>query len=145
MKKLLILSSIFLFIATSLNAQDWKTDLNDAKKIASEKNNPIVLVFQGSDWCAPCIKLDTQIFSTQEFTNYAKDHYVMLKADFPKKSKNKLTDEQQEKNDKLAEKYNPNGYFPYVVVLDKTGKVLGNTGYKNISPAEYIKILNTFK
>ena len=68
----------------------------------------------------------------------------MLKADFPKKKANKLSKEQQDKNDLLAEKYNQNGYFPLVVVLDKTGKVLGTTGYKNITPAEYIKLLSSF-
>jgi len=114
MKKILALSCYFFFISFAINAQQWLTDFNEAKKIATEKNQHIILVFQGSDWCAPCIKLDTEIFSTQQFIDYSKDHYVMLKADFPKKSKNKLTEEQQEKNNKLAEKYNKQGFFPYV-------------------------------
>lgn len=139
-----ILSILLFFIAFMAEAQDWHTDLNEAKKIASEKNQEIILVFQGSDWCAPCIKLDTEIWSTQEFINYSKKHFVMLKADFPRKSKNKLDKTQQEKNNQLAEKYNTQGYFPYVVVLDKNGEVKGSTGYKNVSPSEYIKILNSF-
>ena len=86
-----ILLCYFLFFAIiSMKAQEWQTDLNEAKKIASEKNQNIILVFQGSDWCAPCIKLDTEIWSTTEFTAYSKEHFVMLKADFPRKSKNKL-------------------------------------------------------
>ena len=68
----------------------------------------------------------------------------MLQADFPKRSKNALPKDQQAKNDQLAEKYNPNGYFPFVVILDKTGKVLGQTGYKNMSSKEYIDHLNSF-
>ena len=52
--------------------------------------------------------------------NYAKDHFVMLKADFPRKRANKLNSEQQEKNNKLAEIYNQKGYFPFVVVLWNT-------------------------
>ena len=44
----------------------------------------------------------------------------MLKADFPRKKKNLLPKPQQKNNNKLAEKYNSNGHFPFVVVLDKT-------------------------
>jgi len=32
-----------------------------------------------------------------------------------------------------------------VVVLTKDGKVVGKMGYKNVSPAEYIKFLEEFK
>ncbi len=78
------------------------------------------------------------------FKAYAKKHYVMLKADFPRKKKNRLTAEQQQMNNMLMEKYNNKGYFPYVVVLDKNGTFLGGTGYKKISPKEYIKLLDSF-
>ncbi len=144
MKKIIALGYFFFVSITLMNAQEWKTDLSEAQKIASEKNQKIILVFQGSDWCAPCIKLDTEIWSTKDFIDYSKDNFVLLKADFPRKKKNKLDDVQQEKNNKLAEKYNTNGYFPFVVVLDKNANVLGNTGYKKVSPTEYIKILNSF-
>jgi hypothetical protein len=43
------------------------------------------------------------------------------------------------------ENYNTQGYFPFVAVLDKNGKMLGSTGYKKTSPTEYIKILTSFK
>jgi thioredoxin-related protein len=142
MKKLLFLS-LFFILSLNVFAQEWITDLSEAKKIASKENKTIVLVFQGSDWCAPCIKLDREIWSTDEFKAYAKDHYVMLQADFPRSKKNKLSKEQQAKNNKLAEKYNKNGYFPFVVVLDKNGKVLEETGYLKTTPSKYIDQLNT--
>ncbi len=68
----------------------------------------------------------------------------MLKADFPRKKKNKLTDEQQKQNNQLAEKYNTQGYFPLVVVMDKNDKVLGTTGYEKMETFEYIKLLSSF-
>lgn len=143
MKKIILFS--FLFSAViSINAQEWQTDMDTAKKIATNKKQHIILVFQGSDWCGPCIKLDKEIWSTQEFKDYSKDHFVMLKADFPKRKKNKLSDSQQEKNNKLAEKYNKNAHFPFVLVLNELGQTLGATGYKNVSPTQYIKILNSF-
>lgn len=144
MKKNMILGCFLLLSVSVINAQEWLTDITEAQKIATEKNQHIVLVFQGSDWCAPCIKLDTEIWSTNEFIEYSKGHFVMLKADFPRKKKNKLDDKQQQKNNELAEKYNTKGYFPYVVVLDKDATVLGSTGYKKVSPTEYIQILSSF-
>jgi len=141
----LLVISLIIFLGSSLIAQEWQTDLEQAKAIAAEQNQNIILVFQGSDWCAPCIKLDTEVWSTEEFKTYAKNHFVMLLADFPRKKENVLSAEQQEKNNKLAEKYNGNGYFPFVVVLNKDGKVLGETGYKKITPAEYIDLLESFK
>ena len=143
MKKIFLVS---LFFATIFNAtsQNWFTDFEEAKQEATNNNKKIILVFQGSDWCAPCIKLDREIWSNEEFKSYAKNNFVMLKADFPKKKKNALPKEQQEKSNALAEKYNKNGYFPFVVVLDKFGNVLGETGYLKISPTDYIARINSF-
>ena len=69
----------------------------------------------------------------------------IYKADFPKKRTNQLTPELTEANKKLAEKYNKNGSFPLVVLLDKSGKVVGMTGFKNVSAIEYIKLLHSFE
>ncbi|NNJ89130.1 MAG: thioredoxin family protein [Eudoraea sp.] len=143
--KRLLLTGYFLFLLLPATSQEWQTDLTTAQKLASVHDLPIVLVFQGSDWCAPCIKLDREIWSTDKFKAYARQHFVMLKADFPKKKANALTVEQQEKNNALAEKYNQNGYFPYVVVMNKDGEVLGTTSYKKMDPTEYISLLESFK
>lgn len=140
--RITILSVLIAGFSGLIHAQDWTTDFTQAKAMAKEKNRKIVLVFSGSDWCAPCIKLDKNIWSSDTFKAYAKEHYVMLRADFPRKKENKLSDEQQEKNNVLAEKYNQQGFFPLVVVMDYNGNVLGTTGYKKATPGEYIKILN---
>ena len=44
-----------------------------------------------------------------------------------------------------AEKYNVEGSFPLVVVVDKTGKVIGKMGFKNVSPEEYIKMIHALE
>ena len=137
----LLLFLAYVLFSTTILAQDWMSDFEDAKTIASEKDQNILLVFSGSDWCAPCIKLEKAIWHSQEFKDYSKDHIVLLKADFPRKKKNKLTKDQQNENDQLAESYNSKGFFPLVVMLDKNGNVLGKTGYKNLPPDEYIDLL----
>ncbi|MFK5855258.1 MAG: thioredoxin family protein [Bacteroidota bacterium] len=145
MKNSIILSFILIGMVMFANAQEWQTDFDQAKEKATLENKDIILVFQGSDWCAPCMKLETEIWSTEEFKIYAADNYVMLLADFPKKKKNALSSEQQEMNNKLAETYNKNGFFPLVVLMDNNGKVLGNTGYKKMTPQEYIAHLTSLK
>ncbi|MDG2193319.1 MAG: thioredoxin family protein [Polaribacter sp.] len=143
MKTLIIFTSL-VFLTFTVSAQEWHVDFAKATEEASRSNKKIILVFQGSDWCAPCIKLDRKIWSTELFKTYAKTHFVLLKADFPRRKKNKLPKNQEEKNQLLAEKYNQQGYFPLVLVLDKKGKVLGQLGYENVSPKEYINRLSSF-
>jgi len=145
MQKLLITCIAVVAINFTVFAQDWQTNFEKAKKSAQENNLNIVLVFQGSDWCAPCIKLNKEIWSTPEFNNLAKDHFIMLKADFPRKKSNKLPEDIQAQNDKLAETYNHQGYFPLVVVLDKNGKTLGEMGYEKSTPTEYFNKLTSFE
>ena len=139
MRFLLFIASVLF--STTILAQDWMSDFEEAKSIASEKDQNILLVFSGSDWCAPCMKLENAIWLSEEFNDYANDHLVLLKADFPRKKKNKLTKEQREKNNLLAETYNSKGFFPLVVMLDKNGDVLGETGYKKLPPEDYIDLL----
>ncbi|WP_299440147.1 thioredoxin family protein [uncultured Aquimarina sp.] len=145
MKNFFLSTCLSFFCFCTALSQDWNTDIEVAKSKATKQQQNIVLVFQGSDWCAPCIKLDKEIWSTETFKAYAKDHFVMLQADFPRRKKNRLPKEQQNHNNRLAEAYNKNGHFPLVVVLDKNGEVLGQTGYKKLSPSEYIVLLTSFK
>lgn len=144
MKKKITTVLITIFHASIIFAQDWQTDFATAKEIAATEDKTIVMVFQGSDWCAPCIKLDKEIWSTEIFKSYAQDNLVMLKVDFPRRKKNALPNEQVKANASLAEKYNKSGVFPFVVVVDTDGKVLGETSYKKVSPESYIEELIAF-
>ena len=144
MKKIIVALLVMIVSVGTTMAQEWQTDINVSKEIASKESKPIILVFRGSDWCAPCIKLDREIWSAEVFKKYAAENYVMLLADFPRKKKNSLSESQSKANALLAEKYNKQGFFPFVVVLDSNGKVLGESSYKKTTPDNYIKELNTF-
>jgi thioredoxin-related protein len=134
-----------LFVSTFTFGQSWKANFEEAKATAVQEDKNILLVFSGSDWCAPCIKLDKVVWQSEEFKKEADKNWIIYKADFPKKRTNQLTPELTEANKKLAEKYNRNGSFPLVVLLDKSGKVIGMTGFKNVSAIEYIKLLHSFE
>jgi thioredoxin-related protein len=136
---------IICFLVTSIvSAQDWKTSFDDAKTEAAKDAKNIILVFSGSDWCAPCIKLDRSIWQSDAFKNASSENWILLKADFPKKKANALSEEQTKINQELAEKYNPEGSFPKVVILDDEGKVLGIMGYEKITAEEYIVKLKSY-
>ena len=143
MRKLLLLFA--LAISNFAASQEWQTNFEEAKKIATEQDKNVVIVFSGSDWCAPCIKLDKNIWQSEAFKKEAKEEWVLVKANFPRKKANELPKEQTEHNRKLAEKYDVEGSFPLVVVLDKNGKVFGKMGFKNVSPEEYIKMIHALE
>jgi len=134
-----------LFACTGMLHAQWQENFDDALNKAATEDKPLVLVFSGSDWCAPCIRLKRHIFDSEKFQAYASENYVMYDADFPRKKQNKLPEEKMNQNKSLAEKYNPKGYFPLVVVMDKDQNVLGTTGFvARTSPEKYIKTLNKF-
>ena len=144
MNKYLLLFIFCVSGFTQLHAQQWLTNFQQAKELSTTQEKTILLVFQGSDWCAPCIKLNREIFESEHFMAYAKDHFIMLQADFPRRKKNALDPELQAHNNALAELYNKGGVFPFVVVLNKDGRVLGQTSYSKKTPQEYIVELEGF-
>lgn len=143
MKKTIVF--LMLLIASLGYSQNWKNTFEEAKNQALAENKNIVLVFSGSDWCAPCIKLDKTVWQSAEFKKESETNWVIYKADFPKKKANQLDVTLAEANKKLAEKYNQSGNFPLVVLLDKSGNVLGMEGYRNLSAADYIRLLHSFE
>ena len=118
----------------------WLTDFNEAQKIAIQKHQLILLNFSGSDWCGPCIRLRKEIFNSEAFSNFADSNLVLINADFPRSSKNKLSDAQEKKNDTLADKYNADGKFPYTLLLNANGKIIKTwDGFPNVSPDEFVR------
>jgi thioredoxin-related protein len=119
------LSLIFLLATMwSFSAIEWTTDFNKAKTEATEKSKYILLNFSGSDWCGPCMKLKKEVLDSEAFLKFAEDKLVLVRADFPRNKKNRLSPEQTKQNEALAEKYNNEGKFPLTVLIDATGKVV---------------------
>lgn len=115
---------ITMFLLLTLVPVKWETDFNNAKKIAKEKKELILLNFSGSDWCGPCILTRRDYFESEVFTAMANENLVLVNADFPRKKKNIGTPEQVKKNEELAEIYNKEGNFPLTLLLDADGKII---------------------
>ena len=117
------------------------TDFEVAKSQAKINNKPIMLIFSGSDWCGWCVKLDQEVFSTQEFKDWAADNVICVIADFPVSKK--LPPELAAQNEKLKDTYNITG-FPTVLLLKDDGSVIARTGYQRGGAANYIRHLKMF-
>ncbi|MBT1686448.1 thioredoxin family protein [Dawidia soli] len=121
----------------------WLNDFEQARTLAHEQNKLILLNFSGSDWCGPCIKMKREIFEAAEFQSYADQHLVLVRADFPRQKKNQPDARQQERNEKLAERYNPTGKFPLTLLMTADGEVIREwNGYSHGSVSEFINQLH---
>lgn len=121
MKKITLF--IVLLFSVYMNAQETKT-LQNSFSQAKQEHKKVLLYFSGSDWCAPCIKFKKTFIQNEAFQTFASENLIVFNADFPRLKKNALTAEQTTENEKIADKYNPNGIFPLVLVLDENGKVI---------------------
>ena len=124
-----------LLIGVSVQAQ-WEPDFGAAKAKAAEGHKLILLNFSGSDWCGPCIMFRREYLDSKAFQDFASGHLILVNADFPRKSKNKLPDEVVKRNEALAEQYNRQGNFPYTLLLDANGEVLKTWTGKPDKPLE---------
>ncbi len=102
----------------------WLASMDSALQQAGREHKCILLNFSGSDWCIPCISLRREVFETEVFRRYAADHLILVNADFPRNRKNRLPAAQEKRNEQLADRYNPEGHFPYTLLLDNQGRPL---------------------
>ncbi|NEU70058.1 thioredoxin family protein [Spirosoma agri] len=140
--KLLFISFFFSLLTI---APTWELNFDQAKAEAAQTHKFILLNFSGSDWCGPCIKLKKDVFESAEFGQFATDRLVLVRADFPRKSRNQLDASQTAHNEALAEKYNQQGKFPFTVLLDANGRVLKSwDGYpQSLTVASMVEDIKT--
>jgi protein disulfide-isomerase len=117
---------------------EWIESWSDALKLAGELDRPILINFTGSDWCSWCIKLSDEVFTKQEFIDYAKANLILLKLDFPKRIPQ--SNELKMQNRNLQNKFNINGY-PTIVLADKEGTEIQRTGYQPGGAVAYVSHL----
>jgi FAD:protein FMN transferase len=125
----------FFTFCTSVSAQILVNE-QQAFTRAKELNRPVLLIFSGSDWCIPCIRFRKEILADSSFLSYADSNLIILNADFPQKKK--LPPEIIIQNEKLAEKYNPEGLFPHLLLLSPQGDIISKPWYSQQSPVEFI-------
>lgn len=136
LRPLLFLLTILPVFAEAQTAVAEKPDCPDAA------TRPTLLVFSGSDWCQPCLRFEKQILSDSTFQSYASAHLVVQKADFPQRKK--LQGAEKEENERLAERYNPEGKFPHVVLLRPDHSVLAVLPHNANDGEEFVAQLKAY-
>jgi thioredoxin-related protein len=138
-----LLTAFFIF--NLFASVSWLGDFNEATTEAAKTHKLILINFSGSDWCGPCIRERKEILENATFENYAADHLILVRADFPREKKNQLSKEQAQRNDALADKYNPDGKFPYTLLVDEHGKILKAwDGFPDVSPETFVEQIASF-
>jgi thiol-disulfide isomerase/thioredoxin len=121
--------------ATTTGAE-WLTDYSKAINLAADQNKLILADFTGSDWCHWCKVLDEEVFSTNEFKNWAAKNVILLEVDFP--NNKKQSDALKKQNKDLAKKYNIGGY-PTILFLNAAGEKVGRSGYMEGGAKNWIR------
>lgn len=129
---------IFIYFSMSLGAQVLENE-TAAFKIASKNNQYVLMVFSGSDWCQPCIRFKKEVLDNSEFIHFATTQLVILNVDFPQRKKQPDTLIKQ--NELLAEQYNPQGYFPQIILFDADHSTVNKIPYAKQSAEEFIQQL----
>ncbi len=120
-----LVKNISQLLPDKYNGQ-WIDSFKAAQMISQKTGRHILINFTGSDWCIWCKKLKEEVFTNGVFKKYAAQYLVLVEIDFPRKKP--LPQNKTLENNKLAEKFQINGY-PSVIILDSTGKIAGRTGY----------------
>lgn len=128
-----------VLLSMPVYSQEWLTDLEEGFKEASGSDRTVLLVFSGYDWCAPCIRLKSQVFNSKVFLDYAARNLVLVNIDFPRKKKNKPGPAQEEKNRKVAGRYNPEGAFPRVLLFSNDGEEHLVVDHESLEPDIFLQ------
>lgn len=134
----LCLPLLFMLIGAPVMSQEWQTEISSALREASESNKNVLLYFSAGESCEECALIEDSVFSDTEFLQFAESRYILTRiafngdADPSKKAENLL----------IVEKYNKDGFFPFVVLVDRNGRKIGNTGiYEGEDAEAFIKKL----
>lgn len=129
-------TAMLAFVLGASAKTAWLDDMDKALAASKEKNLPIFALFTGSDWCPWCMKLEKEVLSTKEFSNFANANFILFKADFLQNTKQ--SDKVRRRNEALGEQYKVSSY-PTVLILDGEGAVKGKTGYQKGGGAAYVE------
>lgn len=139
--KIIFCLSLHLLLVFGLPAQEAFYSFEHALHDAKVQEKPILMVFAGSDWCKPCIKLKKEILESDEFSSY-RENLILLYLDFPFSKKKSLSKVEREHNDALASIYNKEGTFPKVLLVDHNKNILNVIEYTQRSnPESFIQDL----
>lgn len=135
MKRLILV--LLMFGSGAVNAQEWLPDLGTGLERSKREGKKVLLLFSVAEGCQICSNLEQKVFADPEFRQYALKNLILVREDF-----SEGTPEAKIEHLAIVEKYNRDGFFPLVLILDSAGRVLKKTGpYEGEDAAQYIRML----
>ena len=106
---------------------------------AERTTSHAIIVFEGSDWCANCIRLHKNVLTNDTFIDYSSAAELeILRLDFPRK---KLPDSIASFNARMADKYAFDGTFPTILLEETSNKSIQRIYYKGESATLFVEQL----
>lgn len=138
-----MISLVFVFLINifTLSSQGSGEAPEKVQMTRAAENKNRFIVFSGSDWCKGCIQFRKKVLSDPSFESFAKENLEIVVADFPQRTK--LSKDIVAQNEALAEKYNPKGVFPNLVLVSADGNHFEIVKYNNQTPQEFVSELKT--
>ncbi len=108
------------------DVESWKTNFIDARAAASEGEKDMLLLFTGSDWCPPCMALESEVLSQEAFNETTSVAFVPVLLDYPRGKPQ--DDATRQQNSLLQSIYKIQGY-PTLMLTDAKGLAYAKVGY----------------
>ena len=124
-----LILSVFLLLSLAVFSQD--------------KANYKLIVFEGSDWCSNCLRLERNVLSQASFTEYSSSVSLEIeRIDFPQR--NEQDEATRVYNAEVAEKYEFKGIFPTVLLVDNSNGEVHQIPYRKEDVDQFIGKLDQF-
>jgi protein disulfide-isomerase len=104
----------------------WMNDIRQAQQIAQQQQRPVLLHFY-ADWCAPCVRLEREVYPRPDIALAISSNYIPVKIDV-------------QRSPDIARHFGVQS-FPTDIVLDPAGRVL----HRSVTPGDagkYLQMLN---
>ncbi|MDC7240321.1 MAG: thioredoxin family protein [Spirochaetales bacterium] len=134
----LFFAAVFTAAADIYPPEGWTDNLLEALAESEKTGKNILLDFTGSDWCVWCHRLTDEVFSQQEFKDYAEENLVLVYLDFPRNIE--LPEETVMQNQLMMQLFGVQG-FPTIWMMDSEQVPLLQVGYQEGGAANYVEIL----
>ncbi len=135
LKTVLVFISVFLCVSGAKGGS-----LNPVKPDSSARPTSVMYVFEGSDWCASCLRFKNKVLNDSAFRAALDSAYTRMELlDFPQRKK--LTEQTVSYNNEMAEKLGFNGNFPTIVVYSLKNNKFRTLNYRNEEAPEFLQVL----
>jgi len=119
----------------------WTSSYGQAMKLAQETDKDLLIAFVGPKWCDWGNQMESNVFNTVEWMNFAKEHFVLVYIDCPSEDAAYMPEKQLTQNARLYKAYEMRG-CPFYLLTDANGKRYDAFGATTgITPAEQIQMV----